>query len=381
MDLSDRLAVSYYKTIAPINELHNVDLVRHQASGRLYVRKTLDVYSSDIYRELHRHPVKGIPRILATCEENGKLTVIEEFISGCTLLDLIESTRNTGSPDTSTVQEDAALYEPLTISSIGRYMIQLCEILERIHSLDPPLIHRDLKPSNIMITNCDNVILLDFNAARYYTGSPAQGQDTRLLGTQGYAAPEQYGFRESSPRTDLYSFGRILEETVASLPVRDHTFDTVIEKCTQMDPSGRYPSAGALKAALQKCLARYEHRTTSNRNTIVNPYLPPGMRTLTPWKMLVAFVTYVAVFQLCLTMQIEKAEGVSLWFQRIAVLVIFIIDILIANNYLGIQKFAPFSHHPNRAVRVLGIVLLMAVVTLTLFFILVFIVGVFFVPV
>ena len=381
MDLSDRLAVSYYKTVAPINELHNVDLVRHQVTGRLCVRKTLDVYSSDIYSALYRHPVKGIPRILATCEENGKLTVIEEFISGCTLLDLIESTRKAGSPDTGTAAEDVTLYDKLTVSSIGRYMIQLCEILERIHSLDPPLIHRDLKPSNIMITNCDNVILLDFNAARYYTGSTSQGQDTRLLGTQGYAAPEQYGFRESSPRTDLYSVGRILEEAVASLPVRDHTFDTVIDKCTQMDPSGRYPSAGALKAALEKCLARYEYRTSPDRSRTVNPYLPPGMRTLTPWKMLFAFVTYVAVFQLCLTMQIEKAEGVGLWFQRIAVLIIFLIDILVANNYLGIQKIAPFSRNPNRAVRILGVVLLMAIVTLALFFILIFIVGFFFVPV
>lgn len=381
MDLSDRLAVSYYKTVAPINELHNVYLVRHQESGRLYVRKTLDIYSSDIYSSLQKHPVKGIPRILASCEEDGKLTVIEEFISGCTLLDKIECTQKAVNTGTGTIQEDAALYDTLTVSSIGRYMIQLCEILERLHSLDPPLIHRDLKPSNIMITNCDNVLLLDFNAARYYTGSPTQGQDTRLLGTQGYAAPEQYGFRESSPQTDIYSFGRILKQAVASLPSTDHTFDAVIDKCTQMDPSGRYPSASALKAALEKCLARYERSTLPDRNRMVNPYLPPGMRTLTPWKMLLALVTYAALFQLCLTMQIENSEGAGLWFQRIAVLIIFLVDVLIANNYLGIQKYAPFSQNPNKAVRILGIALLMAAVTLTLFITLVFIVGVFFVTV
>lgn len=381
MDLSDRLAVSYYKTVAPINELHNVYLVRHQESGRLYVRKTLDIYSSDIYSSLQKHPVKGIPRILASCEEDGKLTVIEEFISGCTLLDKIECTRKAVNTGTGTIQEDAALYDTLTVSSIGRYMIQLCEILERLHSLDPPLIHRDLKPSNIMITNCDNVLLLDFNAARYYTGSPTQGQDTRLLGTQGYAAPEQYGFRESSPQTDIYSFGRILKQAVASLPSTDHTFDAVIDKCTQMDPSGRYPSASALKAALKKCLARYERSTLPDRNRMVNPYLPPGMRTLTPWKMLLALVTYAALFQLCLTMQIENSKGAGLWFQRIAVLIIFLVDVLIANNYLGIQKYAPFSQNPNKAVRILGIALLMAAVTLTLFITLVFIVGVFFVTV
>ena len=60
-------------------------------------------------------------------------------------------------------------------------MVSLCGILERLHSHNPPLIHRDLKPSNIMITNCDNVVLLDFNAARFYSGEEGRESDTKLL--------------------------------------------------------------------------------------------------------------------------------------------------------------------------------------------------------
>ena len=167
MDYTHRLSISYYKVAAPINEPHKVFLVRHQETGKFYVRKTLDVFSTEVYEQLRSNPVRGIPKIMDFNEEDGKLTLIEEFISGCTLLDLIESTRKAGSPDTGTAAEDVTLYDKLTVSSIGRYMIQLCEILERIHSLDPPLIHRDLKPSNIMITNCDNVILLDFGDPDY----------------------------------------------------------------------------------------------------------------------------------------------------------------------------------------------------------------------
>lgn len=264
MNLSDPLSVSCYDMIAPINESHQVYLVRHQESGRIFVKKILSVYSADIYRKIRRHPVAGIPVIAASCEEDGKLIVIEEFISGNTLSDLIELTgRSEAAPyvsPESACPSSVIPNEPLTIPKIGRYMIRLCEILERLHSLDPPVIHRDIKPSNIMITAGDTVVLLDLNAARYYSGSPGRSADTRLLGTHGYAAPEQYGFRESSPQTDLFAVGMTLKEAVDALPYEDHTFDAVIRKCTQMDPSKRYASAGALKAAIQRSLVRYERK-------------------------------------------------------------------------------------------------------------------------
>ena len=71
MNLSDPLSVSCYDMIAPINESHQVYLVRHQESGRLFVKKILSVYSADIYRKIRRHPVAGIPVIAASCEEDG----------------------------------------------------------------------------------------------------------------------------------------------------------------------------------------------------------------------------------------------------------------------------------------------------------------------
>ena len=264
MNLSDPLSFSCYDMIAPINESHQVYLVRHQESGRLFVKKILSVYSADIYRKIRRHPVAGIPVIAASCEEDGRLIVIEEFISGNTLSDLIELTRRSGAAPSGSPENECRSSvipnDPLTIPGIGRYMIRLCEILERLHSLDPPVIHRDIKPSNIMVTACDTVVLLDLNAARYYSGRPGRSADTRLLGTHGYAAPEQYGFRESCPQTDLFAVGMTLKETVDALPYEDHTFDAVIRKCTQMDPSKRYASAGALKAAIQRSLLRYERK-------------------------------------------------------------------------------------------------------------------------
>lgn len=443
MDLSDRLSVSYYEMIAPINERHKVYLVRHRETGRLFVKKILSIYSADIYRELRQHPVEGIPRIIAFCEEGGRLTVIEEFISGVTLRDKIElacqsshsSGRYPGNAGTSDgsasgspiASADGSLAgsavglsadsadgssagfstysadDTLTIYKIGRYMVQLCGILEQLHSLDPPIIHRDVKPSNIMITSYDNVILLDLNAARYYSGNPNQEADTKLLGTHGYAAPEQYGFRESSPQSDIFSVGRTLKEAVGTLPYEDHTFDAVIAKCTQMDPSKRYTSAAALKAALRKSLNRYERSNPQknperhdlygirspgrndrdnlyDQDLVVNPYLPPGFRTLNPRNMLIASVFYAAVTDICFTLKIDNAFGVSLWFQRICILVIFLADTLIANDYLGIQRFTPLHKSPNRFVRALGTVLMITAVTLALFILTLLVVGLFFAP-
>ena len=267
MNSSDRLSVSSYDTVAPINEQHGIYLVRHRETGRLFVKKILCVYSAGIYRKFLRHPVAGMPRIISLNEENGKLIVIEEFIPGCTLSDKIERSRSTSS-------------DPLTVPEIGSYMSGLCEILEQLHSLDPPVIHRDIKPSNILITASGSVVLLDLNAARFYSGTPERKSDTRLLGTHGYAAPEQYGFRESSPQTDLFSVGITLKETMEALPHVDHTFDSVIARCTQMDPSKRYASAGALRAAIKRSLILHDPASFFRQITFVSQIRFPARPTL-----------------------------------------------------------------------------------------------------
>ena len=82
MDLDQRLAISYYKPIAAINEPHHVYLVQHQETKKIAIKKVLDVYNLAVYAELYRNPVAGTPRIINYYEEAGQLTVIEEYISG-----------------------------------------------------------------------------------------------------------------------------------------------------------------------------------------------------------------------------------------------------------------------------------------------------------
>lgn len=73
MDLDQRLAISYYKPIAAINEPHHVYLVQHQETKKIAIKKVLDVYNLAVYAELYRNPIAGTPRIINYYEEANSL--------------------------------------------------------------------------------------------------------------------------------------------------------------------------------------------------------------------------------------------------------------------------------------------------------------------
>lgn len=334
MDFNQNLAISDYKTIAVINESHKIYLVQHQETNRVYVKKILDVYNIAIYKNLYENPIPGTPRILAFCEQNHELIIIEEYISGISLQELIDSSR-------------------LTESDICDYLTDLCKILNQLHSQCPPVIHRDLKPSNIMITNYNHAVLLDFNAAKIY--SDISKEDTVLLGTQGYAAPEQYGFGSSSPQTDIYALGICLKEMVSSLKEPCNLFDVMISKCTQLDPKDRYKNVMEIKDTI--LLLNPPHNITRHNHNM-HKLLPPGYRTKTPWKMIVSSIVYFFIFWLCLTLEISELTGSALWFERIFLLIILLFVIFGCFNYMNIQKLLPLCQSKNRLLHYLGIFLL-----------------------
>ena len=85
MDLTQRLSISYYKTIASINESHKVYMCQHIETGKFYVKKVLEVYSPEVYRYLKDAPVKGVPQVLELCEEDGVLTADEISVEAVNL--------------------------------------------------------------------------------------------------------------------------------------------------------------------------------------------------------------------------------------------------------------------------------------------------------
>ena len=337
MDLSQRLSLSYYKTIAAINETHNVYLVQHQETQKIYIKKILDIYNLHIYEYLRSHPIIGIPRIYNIYEENNRLTIIEEFVSGTSLQELIDA-------------------KALSVDFIVQFMCELCDILESLHFLNPPIIHRDIKPSNIIITPYNHVILVDFNAAKYLTNKSAS--DTVLLGTKGYAAPEQYGFGSSTPQTDIYALGILLKELSSALLVPTSIFDSIISQCTQMNPSDRIEDVHKLKEELEKLRGEGTANPQFTKPTARKNFAPPGFRTRTPWKILTAAITYLFIFFLSLTLEVKDATSVQRWIERFFCLLTMLSIVFCCFNYCNIQRFMPLCTNKRRSTRYLGILLL-----------------------
>ncbi|RCX23529.1 serine/threonine-protein kinase [Fontibacillus phaseoli] len=159
----------------------------------------------------------------------------------------------------------------LNAVELAKYGLQICEGLHYLHSLHPPIIHRDLKPSNLLIDGKGEIRFVDFGIARKYKQESMD--DTVKLGTVGFAAPEQYGGRQTDGRTDLYSLGAVLlhlgtrgkysvwssESQAEFLKNRLHSLQPVVSRLLQMKPEKRFHSAAetgeALKAVIRSLTA------------------------------------------------------------------------------------------------------------------------------
>lgn len=137
---------------------------------------------------------------------------------------------------------------------------RLCDAVLELHEgFATPLIHRDLKPSNIMVSY-GGLSLIDLGIAREYKDDAVS--DTRHFGTRAYAPPEQFGFGQTTVRSDVYALGMILyfclvEETPSASVREQGFFDeripepvrAVLFRATEFDPAFRYENVRELKHA------------------------------------------------------------------------------------------------------------------------------------
>ena len=201
--------------------------IRLKSYDKIAVLKKVD--NPHIYKRLMPLKIKGIPLIYNIFEKENESYVIEEYINGSNLSELLSSKGSIDKRDTKDI------------------ILRLCDILSAIHNED--IIHRDIKPSNIIRTPHGEVYLIDFGIAR--TKNEKTSKDTRLLGTEFYASPEQYGFAQTDCRSDIYSLGRLM---IVLITGRESTeginkipYSKIILKCTQIDASKRYGSVETLK--------------------------------------------------------------------------------------------------------------------------------------
>lgn len=239
MSEEDVLKLSSYQTVQAISEKHEVYLVRNVETGRLFVRKTLKVYDRNVLEYLKAEPVEGTPQIVEIFEGSNSLTVIEQYIEGGTIEELLRN---------------GPLDEGAATAIIGG----VCAIVNILHNCPKPIIHRDIKPSNVMISE-EGIFLIDMDAAKWYHED--ETMDTVLIGTQRYAAPEQYGFGASSVATDIYAIGVLLNVMLTgqypSEKLVDGELGDIVKKCTQMNPEDRYRSAEELLNTMLKYRKRF----------------------------------------------------------------------------------------------------------------------------
>lgn len=192
-----------------------------EENGEKRIRRTVNA-ELPLYETLKNSECVYLPRIYSVEIAEGKTVVTEEFISEKNLL--------TANPDEK---------------QVIHAMVQLCAVLDFIHVLG--IVHRDIKPSNILLSEDGNIRLIDFEAARFVRDG--KDKDTRYLGTDGFAPPEQYGFSQTDFRTDIYAAGQTMKILLGSISAKPK-YAKIIRKCTALDPAERYQSAKALANAL-----------------------------------------------------------------------------------------------------------------------------------
>lgn len=202
----------------------------------IFIVKVIPASSLPVIEKISKVESEHLPKILGYDVDGDELTVFEEYIEGKNIDEYAESV---GSADGE-------------IDLIISLILQICDGLKILHSLNPPIIHRDLKPSNIIVNSEGVVKIIDFDASREYDSK--KSKDTQVLGTESYAPPEQFGYSQTDVRSDIYSLGVLMQELVKRCGVdasaSSGRLSAIIEKCTMFNPDARYADTDELKNAL-----------------------------------------------------------------------------------------------------------------------------------
>lgn len=220
----------------------NADMARIAKARELFDREARILKSLE-------HP--GIPKYYDFFVENNRKYIVMELIHGHNLEQF--------------VNQRGATDPQRTVD----WMIQVCDILTYLHSLEPPLVHRDIKPANLMLRNLDSrLMLLDFGAVKEL----GTALETRI-GVEGYSAPEQYRGKPC-PQSDIYGVGTTIiflltgkapmqyyryqsnkfEFDIDRIPNLPADLGKVLAIACQPEPRDRYQTARELSEALSNCL-------------------------------------------------------------------------------------------------------------------------------
>lgn len=395
MTLEEESRLSFYRELTVLDEKKNIVLVQDIRNSELCVKKTLDIYSRDVYEQLASVRIEGVPAVKECVADDGKLIVVEEYVQGRSLKQVLD--------------EQGLLNEEQAYD----IAVQLADILVRLHQLEPAIVHRDIKPSNIIIEKNGHVNLIDFNAARHVNAD--KNEDTRMLGTVYFAAPEQFGFGQSDERTDIYGLGATINYIMTGdkpgAGIAECRFSDILKKCLMVDAKDRYQSAAELRGVLD--MLNYNAHTQDNGkdrtafggdnvalivrvcenikfvfvnwyrksqiskgdvNSSWRKYLLPGFRSLNIISCIAALIWYAVIVMLTFGLTVSDSKtgtpeaGGKLIIYKIAAFIIMLVQTLWFGNYLDVRRKLPGMKKVNAISTILTFVYAFVILFLLVMF-------------
>lgn len=212
-------------------------LIEDNVSGKKYILKcAYGSYASLLKNEYSVLKMAGTvidcPKIVGFTEEAEYSYIVREYIEGYTLYDVVERGE-------------------LSTAEVFDIIKKVCSALQKLHSLDVPIIVRDIKPENIVLRD-NECVFIDFDAAREWNEKGTT--DTMCVGTRTTAAPEQFGYSQTDVRTDIYAIGKLMTYLLTGgyeiSEIKDKRAKRIVEKCTRFSPDKRYKNVEAVCRAM-----------------------------------------------------------------------------------------------------------------------------------
>lgn len=332
--LTEKYRLSIYQEIIEISS-HKIYIVKSSLDDKIYIKKVLEIENYEIYKEIKRLDIPNIPKVYEIIQIDDKAIIIEEYINGHSLKEILDRSQT------------------LPEAKVIEHILDLIDILDRLYSGSSHIIHRDIKPSNIMINNDGILKLIDFDISRIYKSD--KSTDTNILGTYGYAAPEQFGFYQSDSRTDIYSIGATMNILLTGkLPMEDlysGKLSKIISKCIELDPKKRFQNIDQLKDELLKIYRRHNKKSKKNDKSKL-----PGFNSDKVFLKVIASLWYGILIMTSLGFFEGKPISEDQVLNIIIPLFLFCLTLLYG-NYKDIRCKLPIINSKNPLIRLFGYLL------------------------
>lgn len=307
------------ETVSSFNE--ETALCLCPPTHRLYIVKSAPLSQKPVYEALSRLEEPHLSKIVHIAEKEQKIEVVREYIQGNVLADLMKNGKTLPTDKAVSVTAD------------------VCSGLAALHKAG--YVHRDINPNNIVVTDEGKAMIIDFGIARCFQCE--KSADTHILGTPGYAAPEQFGFTQSDERTDLYAVGVLLNVMLTGkLPAEkpaEGKLGEIVKKCVEIDSAKRYRDVEELKSAV---INRLPNGSLADR--IISQI--PGIRSKKPKVVFFACVGYFLMMWtivFCYAYSSPK-EAVILTFGWIF---LFLIPLFCFHDICGIWEKFPLTRNAS----------------------------------